>query len=139
VLKEVLHRVHPYVAFLILPFFAFTASGFSLAGAGLDSLADPRFLGIVLGLFIGKQAGIFFAAWLAVRLKLAAMPEGATGYQLYGVCLLCGIGFTMSLYLGALAFPAGDEAAQIAVKSGVVMGSVLSGGFGALWLSRKTA
>ncbi len=138
VLKEVLHHVHPYVAFLILPFFAFTASGFSLAGAGWHSLSDPRFLGVTLGLFAGKQLGIFFAAWLAVRLKFAAMPEGATAYQLYGVCLLCGIGFTMSLYLGALAFPAGDEAAQIAVKSGVVLGSLLSGGLGALWLSRKT-
>ncbi|HTM81860.1 Na+/H+ antiporter NhaA [Asticcacaulis sp.] len=138
VLKEVLHHVHPYVAFLILPFFAFTASGFSLAGAGWHSLSDPRFLGVTLGLFAGKQLGIFFAAWLAVRMKFAAMPEGATAYQLYGVCLLCGIGFTMSLYLGALAFPAGDEAAQIAVKSGVVLGSLLSGGLGALWLSRKT-
>ncbi len=138
-LKEVLHHVHPYVAFLILPFFAFTASGFSLAGAGLDSLTDPRFLGVTLGLFIGKQIGIFLAAWLAVRMKFAAMPEGATAYQVYGVCLLCGIGFTMSLYLGALAFPVGDEAAQIAVKSGVVLGSLLSGGLGAIWLSRKTA
>jgi NhaA family Na+:H+ antiporter len=137
VLKEVLHHVHPYVAFFILPFFAFTASGFSLAGAGWDSLVDPRFLGVTLGLFAGKQLGIFFAAWLAVRMKFAAMPEGATAYQLYGVCLLCGIGFTMSLYLGALAFPAGDEMAQIAVKSGVVLGSLLSGGLGVLWLSRK--
>ncbi|CAM3204450.1 Na+/H+ antiporter NhaA [Asticcacaulis taihuensis] len=137
VLKQVLHYVHPYVAFGILPFFAFTASGFSLAGAGVDSLTDPRFLGVTLGLFAGKQLGIFFAAWLAMRLKLAAMPEGATAWQLYGVCLLCGIGFTMSLYLGALAFPAGDEAAQIAVKSGVVLGSLLSGCAGALWLSRK--
>jgi NhaA family Na+:H+ antiporter len=137
VLKQVLHYVHPYVAFGILPFFAFTASGFSLAGAGLDSLTDPRFLGVVLGLFVGKQIGIFFAAWLAVRLKFATMPEGATAYQLYGVCMLCGIGFTMSLYLGALAFPAGDEAAQIAVKSGVVMGSVLSGCAGAVLLSWK--
>ncbi len=137
VLKKVLHHVHPYVAFFILPFFAFTASGFSLAGAGWDSLTDPRFLGVTLGLFVGKQIGIFFAAWLAVRMKFAAMPEGATAYQLYGVCLLCGIGFTMSLYLGALAFPAGDETAQIAVKSGVVLGSLLSGGLGVLWLSRK--
>ncbi len=139
VLKEVLHHVHPYVAFGILPFFAFTASGFSLAGAGWDSLTDPRFLGVALGLFIGKQIGIFLAAWLAVRMKFAAMPEGATTWQIYGVCLLCGIGFTMSLYLGALAFPSSDEAAQIAVKSGVVLGSLLSGGLGALWLSRKTA
>jgi len=139
VLKEVLHHVHPYVAFAILPFFAFTASGFSLVGAGWHSLADPRFLGVTLGLFAGKQIGIFLAAWLAVRMKFAAMPVGATVRQLYGVCLLCGIGFTMSLYLGALAFPSGDEAAQIAVKSGVVLGSFLSGGLGALWLSRKAA
>jgi NhaA family Na+:H+ antiporter len=134
-LKRILHAVHPYVAFIILPVFAFTAAGFSLAGAGPEALTDPRFLGIATGLFIGKQIGVFAAAWLAVQCKIARLPEGANWLQLYGVCLLCGIGFTMSLFIGALAFPDGDNLAQIAVKSGVVLGSILSGCAGAAILA----
>ncbi|MGA9657617.1 MAG: Na+/H+ antiporter NhaA, partial [Asticcacaulis sp.] len=131
VLKTIIQALHPYVAYGILPLFAFTAAGFSLVGVGWEALTDPRFLGVALGLFIGKQVGIFSAAWLAVRCKIARMPDEATLGQLYGVCLLCGIGFTMSLFIGALAFPASDEAAHIAVKSGVVLGSILSGSAGA--------
>lgn len=136
-LKQILHVMHPYVAFFILPVFAFTAAGFSLQGAGLEALTDPRFIGIVAGLFIGKQIGVFGAAWLAVQCKIARLPEGATWMQVYGVCLLCGIGFTMSLFIGALAFPDGDNLAQIAVKSGVVLGSILSGCAGAAILSLR--
>lgn len=136
VLKTLLHEIHPYVAFLILPFFAFVASGFSVASMSLDALTDPRFLGIAAGLFIGKQIGIFLACWLALSLRIGKMPEGATYTQLYGVCLLCGIGFTMSLYIGALAFPGSDILAQNAVKSGVIAGSVLSAIAGAILLSR---
>jgi Na+:H+ antiporter, NhaA family len=137
VLKPLAHELHPYVAYLILPFFAFVASGFSLSGMGLDSLHDPRFLGIAAGLLIGKPAGIFAACYLAVAMKLAKKPDNATEGELFGVCLLCGIGFTMSLYIGALAFPAGDAAAQNAVKSGVVVGSILSACAGAIWLKMR--
>ncbi|ESQ87169.1 hypothetical protein ABAC460_20575 [Asticcacaulis sp. AC460] len=140
VLKTLAHDLHPYVAYLILPFFAFVASGFSLSGMGFDSLRDPRFLGIAAGLFIGKPVGIFAACYLAVATKVAQKPDNATEGQLFGVCLLCGIGFTMSLFIGALAFPGGDAAAQNAVKSGVVVGSILSACAGAIWLrARKPA
>ncbi|ESQ74150.1 Na+/H+ antiporter NhaA [Asticcacaulis sp. AC402] len=134
VLKALAHELHPYVAYLILPFFAFVASGFALGGMTLNSLADPRFLGVAAGLFIGKQIGIFAACHLALAAKLAQKPDNATSAQLYGVCLLCGIGFTMSLYIGALAFPGSDLEAQNAVKSGVVAGSILSACAGAIWL-----
>ncbi len=135
-LQSLAHSLHPYVAYLILPLFAFTASGFSLKGFSLASLGDPRFLGVALGLFIGKQLGVFAAAWGAVRLGFGAMPHRASVLQLYAVCLLCGIGFTMSLFLGALAFPAGDQIAQNAIKSGVIAGSLLSACAGAAILLR---
>jgi NhaA family Na+:H+ antiporter len=135
-LKTLTHELHPYVAYLILPFFAFTASGFSLAGVGWHTLGDPRLLGVMLGLFVGKQVGIYLAAALAIRLGWARLPEGASRLQLYGVCLLCGIGFTMSLFMTALAFPADDLSAQICVKSGVVLASLLSACAGAAILGR---
>jgi NhaA family Na+:H+ antiporter len=135
--------LHPYVAYLILPLFAFTASGFSLKGfsiAGHDAFwGDPRFLGVLLGLFIGKQLGVFAAAWGAIRFGFAALPHRANWFQLYAVCLLCGIGFTMSLFLAALAFPGTGETAQNAVKFGVIAGSLLSACAGAailLWARR---
>jgi NhaA family Na+:H+ antiporter len=130
-LGKLAHDLHPYVAYGILPIFAFTAAGFSFGALNLKSLGDPRFLGIALGLFVGKQLGVFLVAWGAVRLNLGAMPRHASLLQLYGVCLLCGIGFTMSLFLAALAFPPNDETAQNAVKFGVVAGSVLSACAGA--------
>ncbi len=134
-LQSLAHSLHPYVAYFILPLFAFTASGFSLKGFSIASLGDPRFLGVALGLFIGKQLGVFAASWAAVRFGLGAMPHRASYLQLYAVCLLCGIGFTMSLFLGALAFPAHDEMAQNAVKSGVIAGSLMSACAGAAILS----
>ncbi|MDI7775052.1 Na+/H+ antiporter NhaA [Asticcacaulis sp. EMRT-3] len=137
--KWIASELHPYVAWLILPFFAFTASGFSLEGMGLANLIDPRFLGVMLGLFVGKQVGVFAASQLAISSGLARLPDGATAGQVYAVCLLCGIGFTMSLFMAALAFR-GAEEGLVAVKAGVIVGSLLSaaGGAGLLtWLSRK--
>jgi NhaA family Na+:H+ antiporter len=133
--KDIASELHPYVAYLILPFFAFTASGFSFEGMNWASLIDPRFLGTLLGLFVGKQIGIFLASLAAIGIGLARLPDGATRAQLYGVCLLCGIGFTMSLYMAALAFEGGHEGGLIAVKSGVMAGSLLSAGVGAALLS----
>ncbi len=138
-LKTLTHELHPYVAYFILPFFAFTASGFSLSGLSWASLIDSRFLGVAMGLFIGKQLGVFAAASLAIKLNFARMPDGATPLQLYAVCLLCGIGFTMSLFMAALAFPGSEESAQNAIKSGVVLGSILSACAGAICLSLKPA
>lgn len=126
-LKEAMHDLHPYNAFLILPLFAFAKAGVSLAGLSADQLFSPLVISIALGLFLGKQAGVLGAAWLAQALRLGAKPTGATWAQVYGVAALCGVGFTMSLFIGALAFPgAVDSVEQVEVKLGVIMGSVLS-------------
>ena len=100
---------HPWVAFVIVPLFGFANAGVSLAGLVARVLAEPLVLGIALGLFLGKQVGIFGSIWLAVRLGFAQRPGGASWAQIYGVALLAGIGFTMSLFIGGLAFP-GDAA-----------------------------
>ncbi|MET0274918.1 MAG: Na+/H+ antiporter NhaA [Phenylobacterium sp.] len=124
VLDEVMEALHPYVAFFILPLFAFTAAGFAIGGLPAGAITGPVALGVGLGLFLGKQVGVFGAAALAIGLKLARRPTGAKWLELYGVSVLCGIGFTMSLYIGALAFPAGPEQAE--VRLGVVSGSLAS-------------
>lgn len=127
------HCVQPWVAFFILPLFAFANAGVSLSGLSLQDLMHPVTLGVISGLFIGKQIGIFGACWLAIKLKLAKLPEGATWTQLYGVSILCGIGFTMSLFIGSLAFEnvTGQYFEQI--KLGVLISSVLAAAFGG-WL-----
>ncbi|MGH6963336.1 MAG: Na+/H+ antiporter NhaA [Phenylobacterium sp.] len=126
VLEDFMESLHPYVAFLILPLFAFAAAGFSISGLGLRDLFGPVALGIALGLFIGKQIGVFGGAALVIGLKLARRPTGAKWIELYGVSLLTGIGFTMSLFIGQLAFPIGDASDQAQVRIGVVAGSILS-------------
>jgi NhaA family Na+:H+ antiporter len=135
-LKEAMHDLHPYVAYLILPLFAFAKAGVSFAGLSMDQLFAPLVLGIAAGLFLGKQIGVFGAAWLTSRFRLGAKPSQATWLQVYGVSLLCGVGFTMSLFIGALAFPGPiDSPAQVEVKLGVILGSVLSATVGAVVLS----
>lgn len=126
-LKEAMHDLHPYVAFLVLPLFAFAKAGVSFAGLSLEAAFAPLVIAIALGLFVGKQIGVFGAAWLASTLKIGARPSGATWLQVYGVSLLCGIGFTMSLFIGVLAFPGAiDSPEQVEVKLGVLGGSLLS-------------
>ncbi|MCP3734133.1 Na+/H+ antiporter NhaA [Sphingomonas sp. RP10(2022)] len=123
-----LHRLeqglHPWVAFGIVPLFGFANAGVSLAGASLATLTQPLVLGIALGLFVGKQAGIFGAIWGADRLGVARRPAGVSWAQLYGMALVAGIGFTMSLFIGGLAFA--DPAVMAEVKIGVLAGSILS-------------
>jgi NhaA family Na+:H+ antiporter len=126
VLSETMEALHPYVAFFILPLFAFTAAGFSLSGEAAGAVFGAVSLGVAAGLFFGKQAGVFGAAALAIGLKWARRPTGAKWLELYGVSALCGVGFTMSLYIGALAFPDADPLHQTQVRAGVVMGSVAS-------------
>ncbi|HYE51717.1 MAG TPA: Na+/H+ antiporter NhaA [Azospirillaceae bacterium] len=134
------HGLHGWVAFLVIPVFGFANAGVSFAGVDAALLLGPVPLGIALGLFVGKQVGVFGAAWAAVRLGWADVPAGATMGQVYGVALLCGIGFTMSLFIGALAFPGRPELVD-AVKLGVLGGSVLSGlaGWAVLRLTRREA
>jgi Na+:H+ antiporter, NhaA family len=126
------HELHIWVAFLILPMFAFANAGVSFAGMGLDSLTEPVTLGIALGLFVGKQLGIFGVLFLTIRTGIAPMPSGANWLHLYGVAALAGIGFTMSLFIGGLAFEHSDFMAPI--RLGVLTGSIASGIVGFLLL-----
>ncbi|MGN6268959.1 MAG: Na+/H+ antiporter NhaA [Sphingomonas sp.] len=130
-LERLEHALHPWVTFAVVPLFGFANAGVSFAGITLDHLLSPLPLGIALGLFVGKQLGIFGAIWAMVRLRLADRPAHAGWRQIYGMAILCGIGFTMSLFIGGLAFGAesmrGDE-----VKIGVFAGSLLAGIFA--WL-----
>jgi len=132
------HGLSPWVAFLIVPLFGFANAGVSLAGVGLERLLAPLPLGVALGLFLGKQAGIFGAVWLTVRFGLASRLRGATWLQVWGVAMLCGIGFTMSLFIGALAFP-GDPARIEEAKLGILAGSFVSalGGYLVLRLAPR--
>ena len=123
-LERLEHALHPWVAFLILPIFAFANAGVSFAGAGLDALLAPLSLGIAAGLVIGKQLGIFGACWLAVKAGWARLPEGVGFRHVYGLSCLAGIGFTMSLFIGNLAFA--DPQQIAAVKFGVLGGSLVS-------------
>jgi Na+:H+ antiporter, NhaA family len=127
------HALQPWVAYLVVPVFGFANAGVSFDGLTWAALAQPLPLGIILGLFLGKQIGVFGAVWIAVRMRWADRPEGASMPQAYGVALICGIGFTMSLFIGLLAFPSSAQA-QDAVKIGVLAGSLLSAMAGALVL-----
>ena len=129
------HLLAKPVAFMIVPLFGFANAGVSLGGVSLPSLAAPLPLGIALGLFVGKQVGIFGSVWAAVKLGLAVRPKNASWTQVYGVAVLCGIGFTMSLFIGGLAFT--DEATGDAVKIGVLLGSIASALLG--WLILRIA
>ncbi|HEU0310033.1 MAG TPA: Na+/H+ antiporter NhaA [Sphingomicrobium sp.] len=123
-LKRLEHDIHPWVMFGVVPLFGFASAGVALKG-DLTLLAQPLPLAIMLGLFLGKQLGIFGAICLAVKAGTAPRPDGANLRQLYGASLLCGIGFTMSLFIGALAFPQNPELVDEA-KIGTLAGSLLS-------------
>lgn len=136
-LRELEHALHSWVGFGILPIFAFANAGVSFTGIGMERLVAPVPLGIALGLFIGKQIGIFGAVYALVKLRVTGMPAGATWPMVYGVALLCGIGFTMSLFIGTLAFA--DASHESQVRLGVLVGSLLSAlvGYAVLrWPSR---
>ncbi|MGY4394979.1 NhaA family Na+:H+ antiporter [Sphingomonas sp. UYAg733] len=119
------HALSPWVAFVIVPVFGFANAGVALGGMALSVLAEPLVIGVTAGLFLGKQVGILGGIALAERLKIAQRPMGTSWAQLYGVALLAGIGFTMSLFIGGLAFP-GEAVLIDKVKIGVLVGSILS-------------
>lgn len=132
------HAIHPWSAYLIVPLFGFANAGLSLGGEALTMLFAPLSLGVAAGLFLGKQLGIFGAIWGAVRLGFAERPAGASWSQVYGMTMLCGIGFTMSLFIGALAFP-GQALLVEEAKGGILLGSLLSAlsGYAVLrWIAR---
>ncbi|WP_136682703.1 Na+/H+ antiporter NhaA [Falsirhodobacter xinxiangensis] len=127
------HAIAPWVTFIIVPIFGFANAGVSFAGMSFANLLDPVPLGIAAGLFLGKQIGVFSTVWLVVKAGWADVPKNATWRQVYGVSVLCGIGFTMSLFIGLLSFP-GDALLQNELKMGVLAGSFLSAIAGALLL-----
>jgi NhaA family Na+:H+ antiporter len=128
------HTLHPWVAFAVLPIFAFANAGVPLYGMSLDKLSNGVPMGIILGLFVGKQVGVFGMVLLARLFRLAKLPPGTTWGQIYGVAVLCGIGFTMSLFIGTLAFEHGNFNLLSGVKAGVLIGSLLSAVAGLLVL-----
>ncbi len=121
------HDLHPAVAFGILPLFAFANTGISFQGLGFSALFHSVPLGIAAGLFFGNQIGVFGFTWLAVKTGIAKLPKGAGWLQLYGVALLCGIGFTMSLFISSLAFEQGGPDFAVDDRLGIMAGSLLSG------------
>lgn len=136
-LRKAEHALHPWVAFVVLPVFAFVNAGVVLKGVTLSTLLQTVPLGISAGLVLGKAVGVFGASWLLIRFSNAALPTGASWMQFFGVCLLCGVGFTMSLFIGALAFAGQGASYDIQVKLGVLCGSFLAGVLGTVVLMRS--
>ncbi|MDR3478085.1 MAG: Na+/H+ antiporter NhaA [Gammaproteobacteria bacterium] len=135
-LKRLQVSLHPWIAFFVMPLFAFANAGVSFSGLTTGVLMGSVVMGVALGLLVGKQVGVFLFAWLMVRLKLARLPKDTTWLALYGVAIICGIGFTMSLFLGTLAFEEASPALLVEVRLGVLMGSLLAGVIGAMVLQR---
>ena len=132
-LKRLEHKLQPFISFFVLPLFALANTGLSFKSLSYEMILNPITLGIFWGLFIGKQLGVFSACWLAIKTKLAKMPRKMTLLHLYGLSIICGIGFTMSLFIGDLAFGL-SHSYGVFVKLGVLLGSIVSGLVGLLIL-----
>ncbi len=126
-LKSIEHDLHPVVAFFVLPAFAFANAGIDLSGVSAQQILHGVPIGIALGLFVGKQIGIFGLCWLFVRLGLASLPAGMNWLSLYGTAALCGVGFTMSLFIGSLAFEETGVNLLFDERLGIILGSIASG------------
>ncbi len=120
------HALHPWVAYAILPLFAFANAGVSLTNASAESFTHSVPMGIAIGLLLGKTVGVFGLTWMAIKLRLAALPAGANWCQVFGVAILCGIGFTMSLFVGSLAFPSGVSEYAGEDRMGILTGSLFA-------------
>lgn len=133
------HWLQSWVAFVVLPMFAFANAGVTLVGLSPASLLNTIPLGIAAGLVVGKAIGIFGTSWIMIRTGLAAAPAGTSSRQLFGVCVICGIGFTMSLFIGTLAFEGLDPGYETQLKLGVLAGSLIAGILGTLILWRGSS
>lgn len=133
-MQDLEHGLHSPVVFVILPVFAFANAGLSLAGLSFNDLLSPISLGILLGLFIGKQVGVMLFTWLAVVLRIGKLPDDVNWSQVYGVAVICGVGFTMSLFIGSLAFQNLGDHAGMNDRLGILTGSFLSALLGFVWL-----
>ncbi len=136
-LMEVEHDLHGAVAFFVLPIFAFCNSGIDISDATVDFMLHGVPVGITLGLFLGKQIGVFGFIWLGIQLKMTTMPKGMNWGSLYGMSALCGIGFTMSLFIGSLAFNQTSAQLVFDERVGIIIGSLLSGILGVLILLKS--
>ena len=136
-LKELENDLHPVVAFMILPLFAFANAGINFSGVGTEQILHPVPLGIALALFIGKQAGVFGFCWFSIKLKLTNLPKGISWSSLYGIAALCGVGFTISMFIGSLAFEETSVNLLFDDKLGIIIGSLASGlmGYAILYFS----
>lgn len=132
-LQRLEHTLHPWVAFLIIPIFALANAGVTISGDFFAALQHPIALGIMAGLFFGKQVGIMFLTWLSIKLKICVKPEGAKWMHIYGVCCLAGMGFTMSLFIANLAFPTHPEYLDLS-KIGILVASLAAGILGTIVL-----
>ncbi|MEG9488861.1 Na+/H+ antiporter NhaA [Mannheimia indoligenes] len=139
--EELEHILMPWCSFMILPFFAFANAGVSLAGMGMEQLTSPLPLGIALGLIIGKTVGVFGFSYLAVLFRLASLPQGVNFKQIFAIAMLCGIGFTMSMFIASLAFDVSEagEVTTALARLGILLGSAVSAVLGYVLLKISTA
>ena len=135
-LHQLEHDLHGSVSFVILPLFAFVNAGVTVRGMGIEQLFGPVPVGIALGLVLGKQVGVFGLCWLGVKLGIAKLPENVNWMQLYGIAILCGVGFTMSMFIGSLAFEDADSPYLFQDKIGIIEGSFISALLGYFWLRK---
>ena len=134
------HILAPWCSYLILPLFAFSNAGVSLENVGFSSLSSPLTLGIMLGLIIGKPLGVFLFSYLSVKLRLAKLPEGIHFTQIFAIAVLCGIGFTMSMFLAGLAFgETGHDNFDTLSRLGILLGSCVSALLGYALLRKTTS
>jgi NhaA family Na+:H+ antiporter len=133
-LRRLEYSLHPWVAYMVLPVFAFANAGLNLRDLDATQLLHHVTLGVAAGLFVGKQVGVMLCCWLAIRLGWARLPKGSTWLSLYGIAVLTGVGFTMSLFIGGLAF-VGET--PFDARLGIVLGSLLSGVVGYALLKRS--
>ena len=141
--QNLVHKLHPWIAYLVLPLFAFANAGVSFSDVppGLSNIFSPVMVGVALGLLCGKLIGVFGTTFVAVKLGLAKQPTGSTWPQMLGIALVCGVGFTMSFFVGTLAYPGTtNEAYSAWVRMGVIAGSLIAGilGYIVLWLTTKS-
>lgn len=140
-LEKLLHALHPWIAFGVLPLFAFANAGVDLTGMSLTLLTEPVPLGIMLGLIIGKQLGVFGGAWLCIKTGIAQLPSNTSMAQMYGAAILAGVGFTMSLFISSLAFEETGHGFGQSDRLAIIVGSLVCGALGYIVLkvvTRKT-
>lgn len=134
--KKLEKNLHPWIAYLILPLFAFANAGINFSGLSLKNFFDPLTLGCMLGLFLGKPIGIYFSSWASVKTGIAQLPQHVNWQQMFGISIICGIGFTMSLFISSLAYGEYGSLQFISAKLGILVGSFGAGIAGYLWLKR---